>query len=219
MRKTFSEFLSLLLLSLLLISVFLVLGIPKAVLIDRFLMERGIFLLAGEVNEGITDIRLSDVRIIASGKEVATLDRVKAQLKVTGIFLEGKCGKGDLKVNVGWRQNISLKAKDFACTRDIEQVDADLRIGEGIKGKVSIRGLDTGIVTVDSIELNFRGEDFDGKVIYGKFEFTGKGKVKLNRKDPLNSTLRAEFSGAIGRVIISGSLKNPTVKMPSTNLY
>ena len=219
MRKTFSELLSLLLLSLLLIAVFLVLGIPKAVLIDRFLMERGIFLLAGEVNEGITDLKLSDVRIIASGKEVASLEKLSAKLTLGGISLEGRCGKGDLRAKVGWGRSLSLRAKDFACVKDLEVVDADLKIGEGIKGKVNIRGLDTGIVTVDSIELNFRGEDFDGKVIYGKFEFTGKGRVKLNKKDPLSSSLRAEFSGAIGRVVISGTLKNPTVKMPSTNLY
>ncbi len=219
MKKTFSEILLLLLITLILVGTFLILGLPKAILIDRFLMERGIFILAGNVHEGITDLRLSDVRIIASGKEVARLDRMRAKLTLTGVYLEGNCSKGDVKVKVGWSRSLSLRAQEFTCARDIERVDADVRIGEGIKGKVSIRGLDTGIVTVDSIELNFKGKDFEGKVVYGKFEFSGKGQVKLNKEDPLNSSLRAEFSGAIGRVIISGTLKNPTVKMPSTNLY
>jgi len=219
MRKTFSDLIFLFLVVFVVSFIFLMIGFPKAILLDRFLMQRGIFILAGDVKEGITSIKMSDVRILSSGKEIANLEGLRAGLTFWGLSLEGWCKKGKLRAEIGWGKDVVFRAKDFECASSVGKIESDLKISEDIKGKVSLWEIDTGIVTIDKVDLNFKGKDFEGRVLYGKFEFRGKGKVNLNRKDPLSSTLRAEFTGSIGRVIISGTLRNPSVKMPSTNLY
>ena len=219
MKRTFSEILALFLITLVLAVIFFLIAAPKSIIFDQILMKKGVYLLAEYVDEGIRRVKLSDVRIIISGKEVARVERIIADLTLGGVILKGKCGDAVLTVKRGWGGDLSIKGRDFGCLKDVEKVSSDLNVAEGIRGRVTFVGIDTGVVTVDRVELTFRGKEFDGKVTYGKFEFTGKGTIRLNKKDIFSSTIKAEFTGPVGRVSISGTLKNPSVKMPVGNLY
>ena len=219
MKRTFSEILALFLITLVLAVIFFLIAAPKSIILDQILMRRGIYLLAEYVDEGVRRVKLSDVRIIISGKEVAHVDRIIAGLTLGGVILKGKCGGAVLTVKRGWGGDLGIKGRNFGCLKGVEKISANLNIAGGVRGRVSLVGIDTGVVTVDRVELTFRGKEFSGKVTYGKFEFTGKGIIGLNKENIFSSTLKAEFTGPVGRVFISGTLKNPTVKMPSTNLY
>ena len=214
MKKTFSNILLALLMVIIFSSVTVVALVPKAILIDRILMEKGIFLVGEKVVEGFTSISIKDAVIYSGGKKIISFDSLKAGLVFGGLGLEGKCGKGSLEAVVGLGGNIRLKAREFTCAVGVEKFTGDISMDSGIRGRAILEGIDTGVVTIDRIDLVFRGKTFEGKVLYGKFEFEGKGDLKIKRGDLLGSSIRAEFTGPLGRMVIGGTLRNPSVRTP-----
>jgi hypothetical protein len=196
------------------VATLLIFLIPKTILIDRFLSERGIFLLAEGVKEGVFSIELSSASVYYRNKKVVSFDRLRVRPLLGGLHLKGDCGKGYLGVLLSWGGDIEVNSEAFTCVEGVGEIKADLKITDLIKGKAKLKDIDTGIVTVDSVELLFKGKEFEGKVVYGKFEFVGRGRVKINRKDPMSSTVSAEFTGPVGKVVLRGTLANPRIQTP-----
>ncbi len=207
MRK--SIFNALILIAVLLISAVLtaLYALPKAVLVDRLLTERGITLIAHSVRESFTSVELEEVRVFRGNEELSTLSALRLNIEPGGLRLKGVCGSGYAELRVGWFSGRDFTAERFTCLRDVEELEGRLSLGKGIEGRLSVRGVSVKGVSLEGVELEFRGSEFSGRITYMGMELEGSGRIRFSEEDPLKSEVSARFSGGLGAVVVTGRLE------------
>ena len=183
-------------------------ALPKGVLVDRLLTEKGVDLIAREVREDLDGIDLRNVRIFLNSKELASFERLSLRIGFGGLELRGSCGSGHARLAVSWSGGGSFLAEKLGCVRGVEEVRGKLSLEEGIRGKLSLRGVSFRGVELSALDLTFEGKRFRGTLNYMGMELSGGGRIQLNRKDLLSSEVSARFSGDVGTLVVSGKLRS-----------
>ena len=211
----FSKYLSLLLLFLLLCGVALFWTVPKAVLLDLALAKANVFLLPREVKEGPLWVRFSDARVFFKGKEVSQVKTLSLDISLQGLRLRALCS-GSLQALVKISGEVEANFSNFDCLKEVSSIGGSIKLKEDkLFGKVHIRGINAEGVEIESLSLDFKGKRFRGTIRAMGMVFEGGGTFKLNRADLRRSSVNAQFSGELGRIVLSGSLSNPSVRFIS----
>ncbi len=187
--------------------------VPKSIVLDRLLTDRGVVLIPERVRESLFGIRFEKVFLFFKGEPVANPDLLTIELKPTALVLSALCGKGYLKGSVSLSGNARLRARSFGCLNRAENVDGELKLQKDrLSGKLLLEGVDAGGFTIDRISLVFKGRRFDGEVDYGKIKLKGGGDIKLKPGKLYDSEIDAVFRGLMGSLIIKGKLGNISVQ-------
>ncbi len=188
---------------------------PKALLIDRFLMERGIHLIASRAEEGLTDVSLENVRVFYGKEEVARFGKLELRIGLLGLEVEGKCNGGRGKLNLGYlNRDLEVDLKSLRCLRRVGEVNGKLLISDGsLKGDLSVSDLRLEGLKIASLRLRFMGRNFEGDIDYMGMNLRGGGSLKLDLNKPENSSLRASFRGEIGTLLVEGKLSKISVQL------
>ncbi len=211
----FSKIFSLLFLFLLLCGVALLWTVPKAVLLDLALAKANIFLLPREVKEGPLWVRFSDARVFFRGKEVSQVKTLSLDMSLQGLKLKALCS-GSLQALVKISGGVEAALSNFDCLKDVSSIGGSIRLKEDkLFGKIYIRGIKVQGVEIESLSLDFKGERFRGTIRAMGMVFEGGGTFKLNKANLEKSSVSAQFSGKLGRIVLSGSLSNPSVRFVS----
>ena len=188
-------------------------GIPKAVIIDRLLMERGIYLLAGKVRETPLSIELEKARIFLRDEELGRFEKLKLSLRPFALNITGKCRKGVFSSTLSAGGDLEIKLRNLDCVKRVQSASGKLKIeGDKIFGNIEVKGLKVPGASIDSANFEFKGQDFKGKITYLGMTLTGGGKVKINPKNLRESTIDARFQGKLGNLVVRGTLGNISVR-------
>ena len=187
--------------------------IPKSIVLDRLLMDRGVVLISERVRESLFGIRFERVLLFFNGELEANPDLLALELKPTALILSARCGKGYLRGSVSLSGDALLRAKSFGCLKRARNVDGELKLeGDRLLGRLFLEGVDAGGFSIDRISLLFKGRKFDGEVDYGKIKLTGGGDIKLKPGKLDDSEINAVFRGIMGSLVIRGKLGNLSVQ-------
>ncbi|WP_457600032.1 hypothetical protein [Hydrogenivirga sp.] len=197
----------------LLVFIYALFAVPKAVVLDRVLSEQGLHLMAGRVEEGVLSLSFERFRLYSRGTEILNLDKLGMALSPSGLRMSGTCAEGRLYLSVGWDRSLKLELKDFRCSPFFEEAEGNLRLSEGIFGRLRLVGIEGRGIRIDSASLDFRGENFNGDIVYAGMTLTGGGRIRLDRENPENTLIDASFKGSIGTVVVKGTLKNISVQL------
>ncbi|MDQ7037894.1 MAG: hypothetical protein Q9N26_01655 [Aquificota bacterium] len=181
-------------------------AVPKVLLLDGLLSGWGLFLVAEEVREGVLDVELRGVRILRGGKEVVRFDRLNLGLSVSGVLVRGFCGEGRADLLVSPFGSPVVKVKRFPCVRDVSLVEADLTLGDGLRGVMTAEGLKVRGVNLDRLDLRFEGERFRGRVVSSGMELRGGGSLRINPNDITSSTVEGTFRGEGITLFVRGEI-------------
>lgn len=188
------------------------LTLPKFLLLDMWLMSKGIYLTANHVQEGLTYLSLKGVNLYGKNSKVVSFDRLDISLRVPYLLLKGVCGDGYLTAKLYPFGKAHLQGKDFRCFEGFYVKSLDLSLNDGIRGTAQLLNLKVKDTKVDELSLVFKGKSFDGRALVSGYTLSGSGSIVLSRKNFLNSQLNAKVSGNGISLIIYGSLDNPTLE-------
>jgi hypothetical protein len=103
--------------------------LPKFLLLDRALMERGIYLIAQGVEEGLFHVKLSKVQVYDKNSKLAELDSVVFSIKPFYLSLKGTCQGGSLETRLSLNKKIEIEGKKLwlfeGGTRKVCELGAD----------------------------------------------------------------------------------------------
>jgi len=211
MKKIFKIFLylfTLIVVSLLTLYLFL----PKYIIIDYFLSEKGIFLIPESVHERWDKIDLKKVSVYLTDRKEAYFDKLVAKIDIDALRVIGECGKGRILLEIRPSQ-YNVKAKDFTCLSRFEKVEGNVGItGEEIKGRVLLEGFKIQGKNVEYVDITLNGDKIDAIMKVDGFDLKGSGTFKFNPDDPMASTINVRIEGII-KAIISGTVRNPSVSL------
>ncbi len=211
MRKIFINFLIPLCVFLTVGGVASVVSLPKAVLLDKLLGEADIHILTRRVEENLRKVIMEGVRIFKGNSEIAHLDKLNLSLTLSGLKLKGTCGEGRLEGFISYRRNLELSFDKFSCIERVGELSGEVAIRDGIFGTLNLKGIMAQGVEIESAELKFTGEKFEGVIKAMGMTFRGGGTIKVNRENPAESEIDALFKGDLGRVIVRGKLSSISV--------
>jgi len=127
---------------------------------------------------------------------------------INGLQLSGYCPSGHIEAHVSLNGNLDLKLDKVECLKIAKELNGNIRYGDSLYGSITAKGVTVRGVNIDSIELNFRGESFEGKIVYMGTILKGGGKIKLNPENIENSRISAQFKGSVGTLLVKGRLSN-----------
>lgn len=186
-------------------------SIPKTVMLHEFLQKKEIYVLANGAKEGLFSVNLFKGSVSFRGKEVGSFDSFKLDLLPPSADVT--CGKGRIKVNL---LSKSVSFKEFSCLKDLSKISGKLKFKEkGLEGKITLEGINTEMGKIERVSLTFKGETFKGRILFAGQDLEGGGRIKLDWQDLANSRVEATFSGNLGKVRLSGSLKDLKVNLLS----
>jgi len=88
-----------------------------------------------------------------------------------------------------------LAADRLNCIRGVEEIAGKLVLEEGLRGRISLRGVSFRGLELSALDLEFEGERFRGTLSYMGMELRGGGRIRVNREDLLSSEVSARFRG------------------------
>nr|NAZ06688.1 hypothetical protein [Thermocrinis sp.] len=91
--------------------------LPKFLLLDRVLMEKGIYLMAQGVEEGLFHVKLSKVQVYDKSSKLAEFDSAEFSIKPFYLSLRGTCQGGSLETRLFLNKKIEIEGKNFGCLR------------------------------------------------------------------------------------------------------
>jgi len=91
--------------------------LPKFLLLDRVLMERGIYLMAQGVEEGLFHVKLSKVQVYDKSSKLAEFDSAVFSIKPFYLSLRGTCQGGSLETKLFLNKKIEIEGKNFGCLK------------------------------------------------------------------------------------------------------
>jgi len=195
-----------------LFSAFFLLSIPKSIILDRLLREKGVDIVPERVEEGLLGVRFERVKVLFRNEPVGRLDSLRVTLGWKGVYFLARCGGGSLEGRVGFSGNISLKAKDFRCVETIRNLEGNLSLEGGrLFGNLLVEGLKLKGVSVDRVSLEFKGKRFEGVIERDSLKFKGSGSLELRPESIEESEVSGIFKGDLGNLILGGKLGSPTL--------
>ncbi|RMH00508.1 MAG: hypothetical protein D6699_07630 [Aquificota bacterium] len=195
------------------LSMFFLLGfltLPKFLVFDQILLKRGLYLTAERVEEGLFGFELRRGSLYGREKRLLTFDSMRVKLRPFYVSLDLNCNKGSLSIRRSFG-GLELRAQNFGCLEGLGVVSADLRVSEGIRGKIELFGTKVQGLSLDRLEVSFKGRTFSAKAKAMGFELLGEGQVVPDPKDPLATKVNGQVLGGGLRLVISGSLYNLSV--------
>ncbi len=186
---------------------------PKFLLFDRWLMSKGIYLIASNVHEGLTYLSLKEASFYTKNSKLVRFDKLDLSVGIPYILLNGTCADGYLNVKMYLSGGIDIKAKNFKCFENFGIKSINLRINDGIEGTAELLDLKVRDTKVDNLSVSFKGKTFDGQGLISGQRLTGSGTLILNREDILKSRLNGTIAGSGIRFVIYGSLDNPALEI------
>ena len=197
-----------------LFSVFILfITLPKFLLLDRVLMEKGIYLMAQSVEEGLFHVKLSRVQVYDKSSKLAEFDSVVFSIKPFYLFLKGTCQGGSLEAKLFLNKKIEIEGKNFGCLRGARVKFVSLEIMDGIKGKLELEDVRLKDLKVDGLTVEFKGRTFSGQARVLDSLIVGDGIVSFNRADSLRSSINGKLTGMGLNLQLSGTLQNPSVEV------
>lgn len=182
---------------------------PKYLLLDNLLSSKGIFLFPKTVKEGLTSIELTSVSLYDKNSRIGRFEKIKVQLTPSGIKLSGKDKKGFLEVSYNLlNRSYSIKAKDLESFDRFSVEEAAIEIGNQIQGTLKVRGIKVTAISLDSVNIDFKGKTFEVEAKGDTVNSRGAGVIVVNNKNPFDSTLNGEIVDRGIKIIVSGTLKN-----------
>jgi len=212
--KTSISKLAISLIVLLLVSVVILLfSAPKSLLIDRFLMDRDIYIFPTKVKENLLDVGFENLKVFYRDRKLGEFSRVKMGLVPTGIKLSAVCGGGSIKAFFNL-SNLKIDLRSADCLENVGDVSGKLELIEkGIKGNLVAKDLLVRGLKIDSLKLTFKGSKFEGEIEYMGMKLVGGGSFKLDLRNIENSDISGEFKGSVGTLTVKGKLKNITAQL------
>ena len=197
-----------------LFSVFILfITLPKFLLLDRVLMERGIYLMAHGVEEGLFHVKLSKVQVYDKSSKLAEFDSAVFSIKPFYLSLRGTCQGGSLETKLFLNKKIEIEGKNFGCLRGARVKFVSLELMDGIRGKIELEDLRLRDMKVDGLTVEFKGRTFSGRARVLDYLVVGDGVVSFNRANPLSSSINGKLTGMGLNLQISGTLQNPSVEV------
>jgi len=197
-----------------LFSVFILfITLPKFLLVDRVLMEKGIYLMAQGVEEGLFYVKLSKVQVYDKSSKLAEFDSAVLSIKPFYLSLKGTCQGGSLETKLFLNKKIEIEGKNFGCLKGARVKFVSLELMDGIRGKLELEDLRLRDLKVDGLTVEFKGRTFSGQARVLGFLVVGDGVVSFNRADPLRSSINGKLIGMGLNLQLSGTLQNPSVEV------
>jgi hypothetical protein len=200
-----------------LFSVFILfITLPKFLLLDRVLMEKGIYLMAQGVEEGLFYVKLSRVQvydIYDKSSKLAEFDFAVFSIKPFYLSLMGTCQGGSLEAKLFLNKKIEIEGKNFGCLKGARVKFVSLELMDGIRGKLELEDVRLKDLKVDGLTVEFKGRTFSGRARVLDSLIVGDGVVSFNRADPLRSSINGKLTGMGLNLQISGTLQNPSVEV------
>jgi hypothetical protein len=187
--------------------------LPKFLLLDRVLMERGIYLMAQGVEEGLFHVKLSKVQVYDKSSKMAELDSAVFSIKPFYLSLKGTCQGGSLETKLFLNKKIEIEGKNFGCLKGARVKFVSLELMDGIKGKLELEDIRLKDLKVDGLTVEFKGRIFSGRARVLDSLVVGDGVVSFNRTDPLRSSINGKLIGMGLSLQLSGTLQNPSVEV------
>ncbi|WP_148209101.1 hypothetical protein [Thermocrinis albus] len=175
-------------------------AIPKFLILDRFLAEKGVYLLAQKVQEGPLSLRLSSVKIYLDNRLWSHWDYLEVSPSLGGIKVIGKCSTGSMEVflGIGWWR---VEGKEVRCIKDLNIKKVNLHVAEGMTGVFEGDIKDPYGLMAENLVINFKGKVFDLRAKVMGTEVAGSGQIV---GDKINAVLISEGT----RYLLSGNWKN-----------
>ena len=187
--------------------------LPKFLLLDRVIMEKGIYLMAQSVEEGLFHVKLSRVQVYDKSSKLAEFDSVVFSIKPFYLSLKGTCQGGSLEAKLFLNKKIEIEGKNFGCLRGARVKFVSLEIMDGIKGKLELEDIRLKDLKVDGLTVEFKGRTFSGQARVLDSLIVGDGIVSFNRADSLRSSINGKLTGMGLNLQLSGTLQNPSVEV------
>jgi hypothetical protein len=187
--------------------------LPKFLMLDRVLMERGIYLMAQGVEEGLFHVKLSKVQVYDKNSKLAELDSVVFSIKPFYLSLKGTCQGGSLETRLSLNKKIEIEGKSFGCLKGARVKFVSLELMDGIRGKLELEDIRLKDMKVDGLTVEFKGRTFSGQARVLDSLVVGDGVVSFNRADPLRSSINGKLIGMGLSLQLSGTLQNPSVEV------
>jgi hypothetical protein len=200
-------------LSAILLTLLLAISLPKFILLDLLITRSGLFLTADRVREGIGSLTLEGVKVLAGGEELLRLDSFLLKLGADGLSVLGYCGEGLLELRRSWLNSLRLRAEDFPCVRDVSRLEANLRLGKGLRGTLTLEDAKVRGILLERVRLNFEGERFTGTVVSGGVELKGRGRIRVNPLNPLESYVEGTFRSQGLTLLVRGKIPKLSLKL------
>ena len=213
MKLKIKEFLLLAVLFVLSSVFILFITLPKFLLLDRVLMERGIYLMAQDVEEGLFHVKLSKAQVYDKSSKLVEFDSAVFSIKPFYLSLKGTCQGGSLEAELFLNKKVEIEGKNFSCLRGARIKFVSLELVEGIKGKLELEDLRLKDLKVDGLTVEFKGRTFSGQARVLDSLIVGDGVVSFNRADPLRSSINGKLTGMGLSLQLSGTLQNPSVEV------
>jgi hypothetical protein len=213
MKPKIKEVLLLAVLFVLFSAFILFITLPKFLLLDRVLMERGIYLMAQDVEEGLFHVKLSKVQVYDKSSKLAEFDSAVFSIKPFYLSLSGTCQGGSLETKLFLNKKIEIEGKDFSCLRGARVKFVSLVLTDDIRGKLELEDIRLKDMKVDGLTVEFKGKTFSGQARVLDSLVVGDGVVSFNRADPLRSSINGKLIGMGLSLQLSGTLQNPSVEM------
>ena len=197
-----------------LFSVFILfITLPKFLLLDRVLMERGIYLMAHGVEESLFRVKLSKVQVYDKSSKLLEFDSVVFSIKPFYLSLKGTCQGGSFEAKLFLNKKIKIEGKNFGCLRGARVKFVSLELMDGIRGKLELEEVKLKDLKADGLTVEFKGRTFSGQARVLDSLIVGDGIVSFNRADPLHSSINGKLTGMGLNLQISGTLQNPSVEV------
>jgi len=213
MKPKIKEVLLLAVLFVLFSAFILFITLPKFLLLDRVLMERGIYLMAQDVEEGLFHVKLSKVQVYDKSSKLAEFDSVVFSIKPFYLSLKGTCQGGSLETKLFLNKKIEIEGKSFGCLKGARVKFVSLVLTDDIRGKLELEDIRLKDMKVDGLTVEFKGKTFSGQARVLDSLVVGDGVVSFNRADPLRSSINGKLIGMGLSLQLSGTLQNPSVEV------
>ena len=187
--------------------------LPKFLLLDRVLMEKGIYLMAQDVEEGLFHVKLSKVQVYDKSSKLVEFDSAVLSIEPFYLSLRGTCQGGSLETKLFLNKKIEIEGKNFGCLKGARVKFVNLELVDGIRGKLELEDVRLKDLKVDGLTVEFKGRTFSGQARVLDSLIVGDGVVSFNRADPLRSSINGKLIGMGLNLQISGTLQNPSVEV------
>ena len=188
----------------------LYLFIPKYIIIDYFLSQRGVYLIPESVHERWDKVDLKRVNVYVMNEREAYFDKLVAKVDIDAIRIIGECKGGYISLEIKpFRYNI--KSDKFGCLSRFSKVEGNVSIkGEEIRGKVLLEGFKIQGRNVEYVDISLEGGKVKAVMKIDGFDLKGSGRFKFNPDDPMSSSINLRIEGII-KATISGTVGEPSI--------
>ncbi len=186
--------------------------IPKFLILDRILLKNGIYLMAGEVEEGMFSLRLKRTQAYLRDFKLGEFESLELSLRAFSLFLNGRCGRGNFQLKLSFKKTLDVKGKDLDCIKNVQIRSINLSVAKGVRGNLEIAGVKTKGFSLDELSLSFKGNVFSGRAKTAGLTFAGDGVISFKERDPLKSSISGKLVGSGMTVLMSGTLDSPSLE-------